>query len=141
MKIRVSLRSSSWGNLSLFEITRASVLFSRKFQRQFNISQKWSFSDCDVHHIFQSENFRLIFSTKNSLTQEVKSEKLNFRNPQAIYQISFSKLCMNKIFSRPQVVQKSRQYLLLQTDILKKIVVGCPCLDHTLRTKKAALVS
>ena len=31
MKIRVSVRSSSWGNLSLFEITTASVLFSRKF--------------------------------------------------------------------------------------------------------------
>ena len=30
------------------------------------------------------------------------------------------------IFSRPQVIENSRQYLLLPTDILQKTVVGCP---------------
>ena len=35
----VSVRSSQ-GNLSLFEITRASVLFSRQFQMQFNALRK-----------------------------------------------------------------------------------------------------
>ena len=30
------------------------------------------------------------------------------------------------IFSRPQVIEYSRQYLLLRTDILQKTVVGCP---------------
>ena len=35
----VSVRSSQ-GNLSLFEIARASVLFSRKFQMQFNVLRK-----------------------------------------------------------------------------------------------------
>ena len=29
-------------------------------------------------------------------------------------------------FSRPQAKENSRQYLLLRTDILQKIVVGCP---------------
>ena len=57
----LSVRSSSCAKLSLFEITRASVLFSRKFSRQFNVLQKWNFCDCDLHHIFQSENFRFIF--------------------------------------------------------------------------------
>ena len=33
-----------------------------------------------------------------------------------------------EIFSRPQVIENSRQYLLLQTDILQKTVVGYPCL-------------
>ena len=34
------------GNLDLFEITRASVLFSRKFKMQFSILQKWEFFLC-----------------------------------------------------------------------------------------------
>ena len=31
-----------------------------------------------------------------------------------------------EIFSRPQVIENARQYLLLRTDILQKTVVGCP---------------
>ena len=34
-----------------------------------------------------------------------------------------------EIFSRPQAIENSRQYLLLRTDILQKTVVGCPCLQ------------
>ena len=30
-----------------------------------------------------------------------------------------------EIFSRPQVIENSRQYLLLRTDILQKTLVGC----------------
>ena len=41
------------------------------------------------------------------------------------------------MFSRPKVIEHSRQYLLLRTDTLKKTVVGCTCLDHTLRTEKS----
>ena len=33
-----------------------------------------------------------------------------------------------EIFSCPQVTENSGQYLLLQTDILQKTVVGYPCL-------------
>ena len=31
-----------------------------------------------------------------------------------------------EIFSRPQVIENSGQYLLFRTDILQKTVVGCP---------------
>ena len=31
-----------------------------------------------------------------------------------------------EIFGLPQVIENSRQYLLLRTDILQKTVVGCP---------------
>ena len=31
-----------------------------------------------------------------------------------------------EMFSCPQLIEKSRQYLLLRTDILQKPVVGCP---------------
>ena len=35
-----------------------------------------------------------------------------------------------EIFSRPQVIENSRQYLLLRTDILQKTVVGWPWLVY-----------
>ena len=35
-----------------------------------------------------------------------------------------------EIFSRSQVTENSRQYLLLRTDILQETVVGCPCEQH-----------
>ena len=57
----VSVRSSQ-GNLSLFEITRASVLFSRKFQTQFYESK--NFSDSSLHRTFESENFGFLFLRK-----------------------------------------------------------------------------
>ena len=84
----LSVRSSQ-GNLSLFEITRASVLFFRKFQVQFNALRKREFCDSSLHHILESENFRFSFSTKTSVNWLVKYEKLNFRKSQGIYQISF----------------------------------------------------
>ena len=34
--------------------------------------------------------------------------------------------CHLEIFSLPQAIENSRQFLLLRTDILQKIVVGCP---------------
>ena len=33
--------------------------------------------------------------------------------------------------SHPQVIENSSQYLLLQTDIVQKIVIGCPCIYAT----------
>ena len=38
-----------------------------------------NFSDSSLHHIFESENVRFPFCTKNSLTWAVKSKELNFR--------------------------------------------------------------
>ena len=35
-----------------------------------------------------------------------------------------------EIFSRPQAIENSRQYLLLWTDILKKTIIGCPWVVH-----------
>ena len=32
------------------------------------------------------------------------------------------------LFGRPQVTENCRQHLLLRTDILQKMVVGCTCL-------------
>lgn len=61
-----------------------------------------TFCDISLHLIFESESLGFIFSTRNSLT------------------------CRLHIFSRPQVIENSRQYLLLRTDILQKTVVGCP---------------
>ena len=84
----LSVRSSQ-GNLSLFEITRASVFFSENFRRNLTFYESKNFSDSSLHHILESENFRFPFSKKNSVTWVVKYEKLNFRKSQGIYQISF----------------------------------------------------
>ena len=46
------------------------------------------------------------------------------------------------IFSRPQAIENSRQYLLFRTDILQKTVVGCPLRvmgDHQYLSNTAAM--
>ena len=69
-----------------------------------------------------------LFSTKNSPTRGVKCEKSNYRKSQAIYQIGFENCTLWYshleifVFSRPKVIEESRQYLPLQTDILQKTV-------------------
>ena len=68
MKICVSVRSS-YGNLNLFEITRASVLLSRKFKRQFNALTKMRIFLIPLSIIFSNPKvLGFLFSTKNSLT-------------------------------------------------------------------------
>ena len=60
----------------LFEITRASVLFSRKFQMQFNESE--NFSDSSLQHIFESKYFRFPFLREKypNLQWAMKCEKI-----------------------------------------------------------------
>ena len=78
-----------------------------------------------------------LFTTKKNLTWRVKCEKSNFGKSWRIYWKSSSKIVHEwnghlEIFSRPQVIENSRQYSLLWTDILKKTVVGCPWNQSTL---------
>ena len=61
----VSVQSSKI-SLSLFEITRASVLFSRKFQMHFKFYESENFFYSFFHRIFESENFTFPFSAKLS---------------------------------------------------------------------------
>ena len=58
-----------------------------------------------------------LFCTKNSLTWGVKCEKKKKKK-------SSRKLCMNGTVI--QVIENSKQYLLLRTGIFQKTVVGCP---------------
>ena len=102
MKICVSFRSSC-GNLSLFEITRASVLFFRKFQRQFNALTEMRIFLIPLSIIFSNPKvLGFLFSTKNSLTQEVKCEKINFKKTVGNLLDKLRKLCtmmMNATFT------------------------------------------
>ena len=76
-------------NLYLFGDPRVTRVFSKlqglqnyfpeNFSCNFNFYESDSFSDSSLHCIFDSENFRFPFSTKNSLNWGVKWEKLNFR--------------------------------------------------------------
>ena len=64
--------------MSLFEFTRASVLFSRKFRRNFKFYESKNFSDSSLHRLFESETFRFPFSTKKqtNLGTEIRKIKL-----------------------------------------------------------------
>ena len=66
-------------DLSLFEITSASVLFCENFRCNLTYYESENFSDSSLHHIFESENFRFPFCTKNSLTWALKCKKRNLR--------------------------------------------------------------
>ena len=114
----VSVQSSQ-GNLSLSKLQGLQYYFPENFRCNLKYYEMEKFSDSSLHHIFESENFGLPFFTKNNLTWRVKCEKLNFRKSQGIYQISLEN-CTRierslKIFSRPQVIENSRQCLLLRT--------------------------
>ena len=75
------------------------------------------FFNSSPHRIFEYENFRFPFYYENSITWGVKCEKLKIVHEWNGH---------IEIFSRPQIIENSRQYLLLRTDILQKTVVGCP---------------
>ena len=46
---------------------------------QFTFNESENSSDSSLHDIFESENFRFLFSVKNRVTWGVKYVKLNFR--------------------------------------------------------------
>ena len=46
-----------------------------------------------------------------------------------------------EIFSLPQAIENSREYLLLRTDIIQKTVVGCPWFTLRFRTVKGVRTS
>ena len=61
------------------------MIFSENFRCTLNVlSESENFSDFSLHGIFESKNFRFIFSAKNSLSRGVKYEKLNFRKSYGI---------------------------------------------------------
>ena len=66
--------------MSLFETTRASYYFPVNFRCSFKFYESENFSDSSLNRIFESENVRFPFSTKNRLTCVLKCEKLNFEN-------------------------------------------------------------
>ena len=97
------------------------------------------FSDFSLHWIFESKNFRFPFlyetwpilgskNVKNKLRKIVENLADKLRNEW------YGHL---EIFSRHQVLEISRQYLLLRTYI-QKTVVGCP---FRVSVSRAALAS
>ena len=75
---------SSQGKLNLFELQGPQYYFLENFRPNFMFQESDNFSDPDLHRIFQSENVRFPFSTKNSLTWGLNSNKLKFRKSQGI---------------------------------------------------------
>ena len=55
-----------------------------------------TFSDSSLHHICESENFGLPFSTKKSVAWEVKCEKLTSENLRELFRDKLRKLRLNQ---------------------------------------------
>ena len=80
--------------MSLFEITRAiSFIFPKILDAILRITinyvRQYYISVSSLNHIFESENLKFPFSTKNILTWEVKYVKNKFQKIVGIYKISF----------------------------------------------------
>ena len=65
--------------ISLFEIARASVLFSKNFRCNLTFYESENFSDSSTPSHFRIRKFRLSLSKENSVTCVIKYEKSNFR--------------------------------------------------------------
>ena len=106
--------------MSLFEITRASILFFPKI-----LDAVLSFTKVKIFLI------PLPLNCLKRLTWVLKCEKLYLENRREfirhVTKIVPEWNCHLEIFSLPQAIENSRQFVLLRTDILQKTVVGCPC--------------
>ena len=63
----------------LRELQELQFYFPENFRCNLWFYESENFSDSHLNHIFESENFRFPFSTKNSISSGVKCEKLSFR--------------------------------------------------------------
>ena len=50
--------------MTLFQITRASVLLARKFRCNLTYYESEDFSDSSLHHLFESENVGFLFQER-----------------------------------------------------------------------------
>ena len=113
-RYKICICSVILGTLRLFEISRGSVLLSRKFLMQFiALRIRENFSDSHLNHTFESENFRFPLSTKNSSTG--KCEKLIVRKSYEIYEISFENCTWMERSSRNSVCQQLQEITQLTT--------------------------
>ena len=122
-----------WG-IWVFSKLRQGLQYYFPENSRCNLTYYESENVSSLYHIFESENFGFPFFVEEySLNLggklwKIKLEKIvgNF------FDIKASKIVHERnghleIFSRPQVIENSRQYLLLRTDILLKTIVGYPC--------------
>ena len=78
-RYKICICSVVQGQLESFRNYKGLLLFFRKFRCNFKFYESENFSDSSLNRIFESENIRVPFSTKNRLTWVLKCEKLNFR--------------------------------------------------------------
>ena len=122
------------GNSSLFEISRNSILFSRKCFKHFKhfiTKMRIFLIPLAITFLWPERGLGFVFSKKNSLNWGVKCMKFKLQKIVGNLLELASKTVHEwndhvEIISSPQVIENSGQYLLLRTDILQKTVVGCP---------------
>ena len=67
------------GTFVLTKLQGLQYYFAENSRCNLTYYESENFYDSSLHHIFESENFRFPFCTKNSLTWAVKCKELNFR--------------------------------------------------------------
>ena len=108
------------------------IIFSKNLEAIYAINERKNFSDSSLNHIFESENFRFPFLYKRWPNLGSEMWKIKIQKVKGNLLEKLRKLYVHKrnghleIFSRPQVIENSRQYLLLRRDIHRKRSLGAP---------------
>ena len=72
-----------------------SIVFPENFRCNLSFYERENFSDSYLNHTFESEHFRFLFSTKNSITWGGKSQKFTLQKIVGNLLDKFRKLYMN----------------------------------------------
>ena len=107
--------------------------FPENFRCNLTYYESKNFTDSFLHHILESESFRLPFFYEkyNNLWSEMWKIKLQkivgnlLDKPRKLYMNAWDGRHL-EIFSHLQVIENFRLHVLLRTDIFQKTVVGCP---------------
>ena len=103
--------------------------FSENFRCNLKFYESENFSDSSLHRSFESRKFFFIPNPGCEMWK-IKLQKIIgnfFRQSSKVVHEWNGHL---EIFICPQVLENSRQYLLVRTGILQKTVAGCPWLKH-----------
>ena len=72
-----------------------SIVFPENFRCNLSFYERENFSDSCLNHTFESEHFRFLFSTKNSITWGVKCQKFTLQKIVGNLLDKFRKLYIN----------------------------------------------
>ena len=130
------------GTWALSKLQGLQYYFSEKFGGNLRYYESRNFSDSSPHYVFESENFRFPFLYKKWPKMGSEMWKIKIQKVKGNLLDKLRKLYVHKrnghleIFSRPQVIENSRQYFLLRRDIHRKKYLGAPGTIWVVKSKR-----